>query len=101
MLKWELEERIREAEELWVADFIDSDERMKILKGYKLQKTYWFGKYRDITLNVWTRGKNKFFEVVNCSTGATKCITKSYPEAYGIARQLAGRNGTLYKLLGG
>lgn len=100
MNSYELQEKVNEITELWVPEYVKKEDAARILKGYRMMKVYRFGKYGDIRVNVWMNGKNKLFEVVNTVTGATKCITKNWNEAYSMAKQLSARYKALYKLWG-
>lgn len=100
MYELELREKVREINDLWIPDYVSKEERNRLLQGYKLKKTYLFGKYREIELNVWCKDKSKLYEVVNTTTGATKCITGNWNEAYGMAKQLSARYRMFCKLWG-
>lgn len=96
----QIEEMLREAEDLWISDIIDTQIREKLLDGYKLHKEYRFGKYEEISLNVWKNGSKKLYEVINNVTGVVKLITKNWNEAYGVAKQLAQRYRIFNKIFG-
>lgn len=98
MFQTELKEKVKCIEDLWIYDLVSPEEREKLIQNCKLQKEYYFGKYKDIKLMVWAKNESKIYEVVNVATGATKCITNNWNKAYAIAKQLSTRYRMLYML---
>ena len=99
----ELDEMVKEIEELWDNSFIPREDIDKMTKGYKVHKIYEYGPFREIKLYVYTHKDNRrevLYVVQNASTGVYKLVTKSWSKAEALAKQLAQRYKALNSLFG-
>lgn len=95
-----LDEKVKEIEELWDDSFIHPDVVKKLVEGYKFHKRYDYGTFKEVSILVYKRDKKYLYVVRNNSTGVYKLVTENWKRAESLAKRLADRYRALNRLFG-
>ena len=98
-IDWKLGEEEEEIRSLWIPGVVPEEKVREATKGFKLIKDYRYGKYGDISVLYYRKGRKKLFVVRNNVTGAYKLVTPSFQEADAVAKMLSRRYDSLSRMM--